>query len=272
MSGIKLGESSVYPDQYDASLLEAIPRSLSRGPCGISDRMSGWDVWNAYELSWLQSNGVPTVAVAEFAFSSESKRIVESKSFKYYLNSFNHSVFASQVDVIGLMEKDLACVAEGEVKVKLYPLQANQPALHTIPGTCVDAHECSINEYQPSAGLLHFDQHVPTQTNTQIYSHLLRSNCPVTGQPDWGSIWLSYSGSKIDEVSFLKYVVSFRQYQGFHESCVERIFADILASNLITELTVYARYTRRGGLDINPFRSTHKTMVEDMPFGRTLRQ
>lgn len=272
MSGVTLGQSATYPDQYDAKLLEPIPRQLSRSQQHLSVPMFGWDLWNAYELSWLNPSGVPRVAIAEFTFSAGSSNIVESKSFKYYLNSFNQTVFESDADVVSTLEKDLADISGGGVNVLLYSPSSGEPAITQLPGFCIDQTTCTVSEYQPNATLLYVDTDEPQQDKTRIFSHLLKSNCPVTGQPDWASIWLEYTGAKLDEASFLKYVVSFRQYQGFHESCVERVFADLMSLGTMSDLTVYARYTRRGGLDINPIRSTRNISVNEIPFRRNLRQ
>lgn len=271
MNGIQLGQTSAYPDQYDPSLLEPIPRRLSRDLLAASVAFSGWDYWHAYELSWLAPSGAPRVAIAEFAISAASENIIESKSFKYYLNSLNQSVFASIHELRECLIKDLAAVANGEVQVKISELDANEPQIESIPGRCIDKLDCEIRSYQPDASLLSADAAQEVQCE-QLYSHLLKSNCPVTGQPDWATIWIEYSGNKIDEVSLLKYLVGFRQYQGFHESCVERIYSDILACTAASELSVYARYTRRGGLDINPYRVSNVRERDALPFGRTVRQ
>lgn len=266
---VKLGEESFYPDHYDVSLLEPIPRSLSRAQFEQAAAFSGWDYWNAYELSWLMPNGVPKVAVAEFAFSSSTENIVESKSFKYYLNSLNQTSFSSEEELQRILVRDLSEVVVGPVNVRLFTPSSQQPELDDVPGRCIDNIDCKIEQYQPDAKLLSIDSGVNVQKE-QLFSHLLKSNCPVTGQPDWATVWIEYSGMKISEESLLRYIVSFRQYQGYHESCVERIYTDIMRECNAKELTVYARYTRRGGLDINPIRSS--TDFGNKPFGRTVRQ
>lgn len=272
MGGIKLGESNSYKDSYDKSLLEPIPRARSREELTPTERsFLGWDVWNAYELSWLAPSGVPQQAIAQFSVSAASINIVESKSFKYYLNSFNQTVFSSIDSVINRLSADLSEVAAGEVRVKLFDLEDEFTIQRSIPGRCIDQVPCEISVYQPSAKLLSFDAQIDVE-NEQLYSHVLKSNCPVTGQPDWATVWLSYTGKALKEVSLLQYLVAFRQYQGFHESCVERIFNDIMTMGEVVELSVFARYTRRGGLDINPYRTNQPDKVNLLPFGRTVRQ
>ena len=271
MAGIKLGQSDAYPDTYDATLLEPIPRAMSRSLLGGNTQFSGRDYWHAYEVSWLAPSGVPQVAIAEFSLAASSKNIIESKSFKYYLNSFNQSVFESRNDVVARLTEDLSAVAVGELTVALFDVDDSALMPAKLPGRCIDQTPCDIQSYQPLDGVLRVDseQHVK---DYQLHSHLLKSNCPVTGQPDWASLWIQYSGQKLDEASLLKYIVGFRQYQGFHESCVERIHHDIMQQCKPTELAVYARYTRRGGLDINPYRTTNAALANTQPFGRSFRQ
>ncbi|MFL0808833.1 MAG: NADPH-dependent 7-cyano-7-deazaguanine reductase QueF [Agarilytica sp.] len=266
---VTLGEKSQYPDQYYASLLAPIPRSDSREKLiGTHNGLpfTGVDVWTAYELSWLNEKGLPQVAIAEFYFPVESGFIVESKSFKYYLNSFNQSSFASWPNVIEILVRDLGRAVGAEVKVKLFTLDEGFN-IDAQQGQCVDQLDVSIDTYQPACEYLHVQK--AEVENEQIYSHLLKSNCPVTGQPDWATVWLEYSGSKISDEGFLKYIVSFRQHQDFHENCVEKIFFDIMHACKPKKLSVYARYTRRGGLDINPFRTN---CARDLPFKRLSRQ
>ena len=274
MAGVQLGQSSEYKDHYDASLLQAIPRSLSRGQGKLSG-FQGFDLWNAYELSWLKPSGIPVVALAEFKFCAKTEFIVESKSFKYYLNSLNQTVFNSTDAVREALVKDLAAIAKGKVEVDIW----NVDQLNTVmslseihEGLCVDDLEVVTDCYTPDADLLGFDAAAKSVENERLYSHLLKSNCPVTGQPDWATVWVEYSGQKISPESLLKYVVSFRQYEGFHESCVERIFSDLTEVFSPKKLSVYARYTRRGGLDINPFRTSSNKESAQVPFRRLVRQ
>ncbi|MFL0799946.1 MAG: NADPH-dependent 7-cyano-7-deazaguanine reductase QueF [Agarilytica sp.] len=267
-NNITLGQKSLYPDTYDASLLEPISRQLSRAELGLDEVLPfhGADIWTGYELSWLGTSGKPEVAIAEFSFPAASANIIESKSFKYYLNSFNQTKFDSWEHVQNTLVQDLSLKADGQVEVSLFPLEDfADPEKNS--GDCVDRLEVNIDQYSPSPGLLKSSETKVTKHG--LYSHLLKSNCPVTGQPDWASVWIEYSGKEISPESFLRYVVSYRQHQDFHENCVERIFCDLLQQCECDELSVYARYTRRGGLDINPFRTN---VEREIPFKRVARQ
>lgn len=284
----KLGAVIAYSDQYDVNLLEAIPRALARGEGAGPAKFYGFDIWNAYELSWLNLNGIPQVAVGEFRIASNSECIVESKSLKYYLNSFNQTQFSSIEQVQQTIQRDISALVSGEVGIELHSLSFLQAgperfalsggmAPLKIPGRCVDQIQCNVSEYQPDAAILALDGDVGANGSRdvieeQLYSNLLKSNCPVTGQPDWATLWVHYRGGKISPTSFLQYVVSFRQYEGFHESCVERIYSDLIARFDFEFLCVYARYTRRGGLDINPLRVSEPLKEMKAPFGRLLRQ
>lgn len=268
---IHLGKDSPYPDQYAPQLLQAIPRAQSRDAIyssGIPFR--GCDVWTAYELSWLNDKGLPQVRIAEFLFDSASPNIIESKSFKYYLNSLNQTRFSSQEVLLATLKNDLSQVSGTVVDIKMFNLD-NDYVVSSIPGQCVDTLDVAIDTYEPETQLLEMEagDTVNTVTTEQLYTNLLKTNCPVTGQPDWATIWIEYSGKKIKPQSFLKYVVSLRQHQDFHETSVEQIFYDVLTYCQPTQLSVYARYTRRGGLDINPFRTTTN---QGIPFGRSSRQ
>lgn len=264
---IQLGKDALYVDQYDASLLAPIPRSDSRG-AAFADGLpfTGKDLWTCYELSWLSPSGKPVVAIAEFEFPFDSANIIESKSFKYYLNSFNQTFFASDDEVKTTLERDLSAAAGGTVGVTLSAL-ASEHAIYMLPGLCVDNLNVNVNQYTPKSELLTLGRRAVE--NKQMFSHLLKSNCPVTGQPDWASVWVEYSGVEIIPESFLAYVISYRQHQDFHENCVEMMFKDILQQCSPTSLSVYARYTRRGGLDINPFRTNVRS---DVPVKRLARQ
>lgn len=270
MHSIKLGEQNPYPAQYSADCLEPIPRELARSAIGIKQLpFAGQDIWTAFEVSWLDRTGKPVVAMAVFVFSCTSTCIVESKSFKYYLNSFNQSHFDSFDQVSQIMQRDLSKVSEGEVKVVLKPIddQFDYIEVGRPAGECIDHLSPSVIEYTPNASLLKADE--GDVSDCTVYSHLLKSNCPVTNQPDWATVWIKYSGQRINNASLLAYVISFRQHQGFHENCVERIFNDLISQFELSELTVYARYTRRGGLDINPFRTNCN---EPLPLWRIARQ
>ncbi|MDN3650162.1 NADPH-dependent 7-cyano-7-deazaguanine reductase QueF [Reinekea marina] len=252
-----LGKSSAYIDQYDPSLLFPIPRIEKRLELGIEGELpfSGVDIWNAYELSWLNLKGKPVVALAEFFIPASSPNLIESKSFKLYLNSFNQSKFDSLQSVQNKLEADLSSAAGAEVHATVvYLHQAGHSAdIGTIEAQCIDDHDVDIEHYQTLPNMLVANSEV--LVTERLISHLLKSNCLVTGQPDWGSVVIEYTGPKIDQQALLKYLISFRQHNEFHEQCVERIYTDLMAQCHCESLSVYARYTRRGGLDINPFRS-----------------
>lgn len=253
-----LGKATDYVSVYTPSLLSPIPRSESRQLLGITDEslpFKGMDVWTAYELSWLNAKGKPQVAVGRFSFPCTTASLVESKSFKLYLNSFNQTRFDSTKQVIETLESDLSLAAGGPVMVALMTLPA---AVHNglghFAGENMDGLDVDVEDYQLNPGLLKVDAQVAVVRET-LCSDLLKSNCPVTGQPDWGSVMVSYRGRPIDREGLLKYVISFREHGDFHENCVERMFVDIMEHCTPETLTVAARYTRRGGLDINPYRT-----------------
>jgi len=279
LNELTLGKATNYCSEYNPELLQAVPRSLNRDGLDISAEnlpFLGEDVWYGYELSWLNSRGKPIVAVAEFRFSCLSDNIVESKSFKLYLNSFNQSRFSSWEAVAQCMEKDLSNTCGSQASVELFPVD-NCPALninHQIFSgkfTCIDDIDIEVNNYQLAPKLLFNDKSLERKNvvNENLVSHLLKSNCLITNQPDWASIYIQYSGKEILQKSLLAYLISFRQHNEFHEQCVERIYCDLKKYCQIDELTVFARYTRRGGLDINPYRSNKNNKA---PVGRTLRQ
>ena len=253
-----LGKTSEYPEHYDAGLLFPIDRNESWKASG-DDRSEidfyGVDIWNGYEVSWLTARGKPVVCVAEFRVPSDSPFLVESKSFKLYLNSFNQARFESESDVKAVMERDLSRAAGGPVTVDFHGMNYVYPS--APDAHCIDDVDVDISTYTPSPDLLAVVS--DSRFDGWICSHLLKSNCPVTGQPDWGSIYIYYKGQEIDQASLLAYLVSLRQHQDFHEQCVERTFRDIQQRCAPESLTVYARYVRRGGLDINPFRTTEET-------------
>ncbi len=260
-----LGKASAYADQYDASLLFPLPREPKRREIGIQGAVPflGADLWTAFELSWLNQRGKPQVAIAHITIPCESTHIVESKSFKLYLNSFNNSRFASADEVRDRIRADVSlAIWNGEtgrsaagVRVLLPELFGKEP-VRELEGLCIDRLDVECSVYQPTPELLNaaLDEKPVTEILT---SDLLKSNCLVTGQPDWGSVQISYNGPQIDQAGLLQYIVSFRNHNEFHEQCVERIYMDIMARCKPTKLSVYARYTRRGGLDINPWRSSH---------------
>lgn len=267
----ELGKQTTYSGHYDPSLLCPISRKTARGTADSApaSTLRGVDLWTAYEISWLNPDGLPQVAIGEFVFPCASEFIIESKSFKLYLNSYAQSQFESLESVKENMLRDLSAAAGIEVDVILYQLSEYNgfKSISEPQGVLIDQQQVSIDRYQPDSGLLQVDSSLIVEET--LYSHLLKSNCPVTDQPDWASLYVTYKGPKIDPQSLLKYIVSFRQHQDFHEQCVEKIFSDILTCCGAQQLTVYARYLRRGGLDINPFRSTcHDTV----PSYRQVRQ
>lgn len=274
LSNLTLGKTTNYCSKYNPKLLQAVPRSLNRDSLSLDANQLpfiGEDIWYGYELSWLNPNGKPIVAVAEFRFACTSENIVESKSFKLYLNSFNQSKFSSWQEVESLLLKDLSATANGRVNVTLSNVGTfDALAINQGTASCIDHLDIEINQYQLDASLLENDQHDASPiVSESLVSHLLKSNCLITNQPDWGSIFICYTGKKIPHDALLKYIISFREHNEFHEQCVERIFCDIQKYCQPQELTVFARYTRRGGLDINPFRSTSLTTGPNL---RTIRQ
>jgi len=272
LSGLTLGKTTAYRDIYDASLLQGVPRSLNRDPLGLkADNLPfhGGDIWTLYELSWLNARGLPQVAVGHVELDYTSVNLVESKSFKLYLNSFNQTRFDSWDAVQRTLERDLSACAQGKVTVALYRIDEleGQPIAH-FHGTCIDEQDIEIDNYQFDTAWLENSASGNVVKETLV-SHLLKSNCLITHQPDWGSVQIQYRGAKIDREKLLRYLVSFRNHNEFHEQCVERIFNDILHFCQPEALSVYARYTRRGGLDINPWRSN----TDFVPaIGRLVRQ
>lgn len=253
-----LGANSDYPDQYAPALLEALPRARGRDLIGVDERQlpfSGFDLWTAFELSWLNGKGKPVVGIGEFTFPHSSSNLIESKSFKLYLNSFNQTPFADWETVRSTLQRDLSACAQGEVSVTLFSVdQLEGSPIARLAGDCIDQQDIRIDNYEFNADYL---QNAAGEevVEEQLVSHLLKSNCLITHQPDWGSVQISYRGGKLDREALLRYLVSFRHHNEFHEQCVERIFNDLMRYCRPQSLTVYARYTRRGGLDINPWRS-----------------
>ncbi len=266
----QLGKSSAYIDQYDATLLFPIPRAGKRAEIGLAGAAPffGADMWTAFELSWLNLRGKPQVALVHFTVPCESLNIVESKSFKLYLNSFNNTRFADADAVKARLRADIteavwrttageSVVAPATIGVALVAAdQFDREPVHELDGLNLDRLDIECTQYTPAPELLTVTPN--EQPVSEVFvSNLLKSNCLVTGQPDWGSVQISYSGDQIEQGGLLQYIVSYRNHNEFHEQCVERIFMDIWTRCKPTRLTVYARYTRRGGLDINPFRTSH---------------
>lgn len=253
-----LGRDTVYPQGYDAGLLFPIPRSQGRNALGLGETLPfhGVDIWNGYELSWLEPSGKPRIAIARFSIPANSPNLIESKSFKLYLGSFAATSMASVAALRERLVQDLSAVAGAAVDVELtLPAQFPEERISALRGECIDETDASITHYGPPRPefLVADGAHLVAET---LVSHLLKSNCPVTGQPDWASVQIDYAGPRIERAALLRYLVSFREHSDFHEQCVERIFCDLTARCAPQRLSVYARYTRRGGLDINPWRSS----------------
>ncbi|MGS2743039.1 NADPH-dependent 7-cyano-7-deazaguanine reductase QueF [Halomonas sp. LS-001] len=256
LANAPLGQESSYPEQYDASLLYPIARAANRAPLGIYEDalpFIGADEWHAFEMSWLNQRGKPMVAVARFTLPADSSHLIESKSWKLYLNSFNQTRFASLEEVIEYLTHDLSRVAGATVNVELLDVDSDALMPRPLPGECLDELDIEVADYTPSANHLSVGDEWVEET---LYSHLLKSNCPVTGQPDWGSVLIRYKGRKVEREGLLRYVIGYRQHQDFHEHCVEHIFMDLMRIAAPEELLVLARYVRRGGLDISPWRAT----------------
>jgi 7-cyano-7-deazaguanine reductase len=253
-----LGQNAVYADRYDPSLLFPIARADKRAEIGVGEVLPfhGVDIWNAYELSWLDLRGKPQVALAEFHVPAASSYIIESKSLKLYLNGFAQERIADASQLTDTLLHDLSAAAGAVVNVTLHAADGASLPVVALDGHLLDAQDIAIDSYgPPDADFLQADMSA-TRVAETLVSHLLRSNCPVTGQPDWGSVQIAYRGAPIDHAGLLRYLVSFRTHNEFHEQCVERIFVDVSRRCAPQQLSVYARYTRRGGLDINPFRSS----------------
>ena len=271
LKSLKLGQKTEYASQYDRTLLQPVPRTLNRDGLGITQNQPftiGADIWTAYEISWLNEKGLPQVAIADIYLDYQSQNLIESKSFKLYLNSFNQSKFADFNAVQQTMQRDLSECAQGDVKVRLNPVAIyDSQKIDHLQGDCIDEQDIEITSYEFNADWLK-DCVSDEIVEEKLVSHLLKSNCLITNQPDWGTLYIHYVGKKIDHEKLLRYVVSFRQHNEFHEQCVERIFCDLMHYAKPEKLTVYARYTRRGGLDINPFRSNFENLPENLRLAR----
>lgn len=263
MTDIKLGEQQAYESQYNPKLLSPIPRALSRVKLA-SEVFLGEDIWTAFELSWLDGMGKPQVAIVEFRVPCASEFLVESKSFKYYLNSFNQSSFDSWLQVQTVLQTDLSAATGAAVTVQMYELEHFwQKRVQAKPlGEVIDALPLSRVCYEPCA--VDFEAKADAGSEQVWVSHLLKSNCPVTGQPDWASVWFGITGATLNPARLLEYVISFREHQDFHEHCVEQMFVELQQALNPERLWVYARYTRRGGLDINPFRASEAMQPPDV--------
>jgi len=263
LQSLTLGKETQYDNSFDAKLLQGVPRSLNRDSLELGNELpfTGQDIWTGYELSWLNLKGKPVVAMAQFSLPYDSEFLVESKSFKLYLNSFNQHRFTDASAVEQQLIKDLSDCAKGSVAVEV--ILAEQFATQQIvaaQGQCIDELDITIDNYQFDPLLL-ANAVTPSDDIVveRLHSNLLKSNCLITNQPDWGTVEIHYRGPKINQEALLRYIISFRQHNEFHEQCVERIFVDLVKYCRCEQLSVYARYTRRGGLDINPFRSNFET-------------
>ncbi|MDX1403129.1 MAG: NADPH-dependent 7-cyano-7-deazaguanine reductase QueF [Woeseiaceae bacterium] len=268
MQDTPLGKSTRYPLEYDPGVLCAVSRNPAREALGLGTQLPfmGMDIWNAWELTWLAKTGKPIVATAVITVPAESPNIVESKSLKLYLNSFAMTRYAAKSELEGIIARDLSDIIESKVTVDIKP--ETDPKMYRIvdlPGRSIDDLDINIEASGVDASLLKTTE---GETEETLHSHLLRSNCPVTNQPDMGSVMVRYKGTNIDRESLLKYIVSYRQHNDFHEACVERIFVDIKTRCATEKLTVYARFNRRGGIDINPFRSDFETSAENLRLWR----
>ncbi len=248
-----LGKDTNYPTTYQPDVLFPISRAPARETYAhVEGIQQGEDWWHVFEISWLNLSGVPQVAIGRITLPASSPNLIESKSLKLYFNSLNFAKFESKDVFIATVEKDLSKAAEAEIKLNLF--HVNELEIAKPEGMCIDDLTPSRLENHPDASLLALDDSNDDDVEINLYSHLLRSNCPVTGQPDWGTVFIRYHGKKPCYESILAYIISYRQHNGFHEQCVEQIFADIWQNLKPQNLMVYATYTRRGGLDINPCR------------------
>ncbi len=256
-----LGKPAAYKAEYDPALLFPIARQDKRSELGISGTLPffGIDIWNAYEVSWLNPRGKPQIAIASITVPADSPNIIESKSFKLYLNSFNQTRLAGPDALLELLRADLSAGFGAPVQIALTGQEAfSKLQMAELEGLLLDRLDIEVDDYTPNPALLRAD-HDSAPVEETLVSHLLKSNCLVTGQPDWGSVQIRYVGAPINQEGLLKYLIGFRRHNEFHEQCVERIFMDVLRHCQPQKLAVYARYTRRGGLDINPWRSNFTT-------------
>lgn len=267
-----LGKKTEYPTEYDPTILFTISRQSMREKLGLigTHPFFGMDIWNAYELSWLNLRGKPQIGIMRFSVSSDSANIVESKSLKLYLNSFSQHKITKN-DLVQLIHQDLSKAFDATVMVTIIsPDEFEQLRIEEVDGLLLDRLDIATDIYEPAPTLLKSMQDEAPVEETLV-SHLLKTNCPVTGQPDWATLQIRYSGPQIDQEGLLKYIISLRNTQEFHEQCVERIWMDIRRYCRPQHLSVMARYTRRGGIDINPWR-TNFTTGKALQVARTARQ
>lgn len=268
LAGLNLGKPTEYKEIYTPDLLQAVPRSMNRVELNLTAELpfSGTDRWNGYELSWLNAKGKPQVAIMRCEVPVSSPNLVESKSFKLYLNSFNQSHFASIALVTAALTKDLSACAGEKVNIALFtPAEFSQMQIANFDALSLDDLDIEVDDYHLEPSILKAEG---KQVEEYLTSDLLKSNCLITNQPDWGSVFIRYQGQQINHEALLRYIISFRQHNEFHEQCVERIFCDIMHHCKPDKLSVYARYTRRGGLDINPFRSNFEQIYPEVRLAR----
>lgn len=259
-----LGKKVSYDTLYDPSLLFTVPRDKQRKDIGIGNSLpfTGEDIWNAYEISWLNRKGKPEIAIGEFFVPCLSPFLIESKSFKLYINSFYQTPFENVDEVLSILKQDLSNATQEDVRVNLIqPAEYESLCLKRLPGTCLDALDIETDIYKVDSSLL---KHSSEIVEEKLFSDLLKSNCLGTRQPDWASLYIHYIGPRIIHESLLKYIISYRIHNEFGEHCIERIFMDLLQHCHCQKLTVYGRYTRRGGLDLNPFRSNFEEPLRNI--------
>lgn len=252
-----LGKAVPQSPRYNPRHLYPVSRLEGRQEIGLGETLAfqGADIWNAYELSWLNRKGRPEVAIGRFIFPCDTVNLIESKSLKLYLNALNLERFDTSDMVRSTIKTDLSNTAGGPVAVTLTPSQNfNTALIGSPPGQCLDDLDIEMRDFRVDPGTL---DTTGAQVEETLFSNLLRTNCPVTGQPDWGTVVIRYQGPRIDPARLLTYIVSYREHTGFHENCVERIFTDITRQCAPDRLFVQAQFTRRGGLDINPWRANH---------------
>lgn len=266
-----LGNTQDYQQNYSPDILFAIPRSKNREALGLNRHQlpfRGFDLWNAYEVSWLNGSGRPVVAVVELTVPCVSRYIIESKSLKLYFNSLNFKSFESKADLVRTIETDIESLLKCVVAVNLIDMQNfSLSSISNFKGKCLDDQDLACEGFEMNKRHLENDS-IEEEVSESLFTHLFRSLCPVTGQPDWASVLIRYKGRKIDHAALLQYLLSYRGHQGYHEDCVERIYLDLIEACEPEQLTVYARFSRRGGIDINPFRSNYEDAIENCRLAR----
>ncbi len=258
-----LGKKTDYPSKYNPTLLFTVKRERFKTP------FYGFDLWRAYELSWLDAHGKPHTGILELMYPSDTRRIIESKSLKLYLVSLNYARFGSTEEVRNTIQHDLEQALNPQwIKLTIFK-EKDFARQSEIQGICLDEMDVEINHYTRMPELLRLANGHAEET---AYSHLLRSACPITGQPDWATVIIKYRGQAIDHASLLRYLISFRDHKGFSENCCEQIFVDISEKCKPDYLLVTARYTRRGGIDINPVRCSEEIDPDNLENWRMVRQ